>query len=294
MTDIPCLSNFDGERVSFVEKRMKYVFFTGATGGFGECCVRALAQKGWTVFAGGTNESKLKALESIPRVIPAQADVTCLKSLQTARELVLGYTDRLDAVVNFAGVTAFTSLVEGDPAGISQRLLDINVMGMIRVNQVFFDLLERGHGRIVNCSSSAGWMTAQPFAGPYVLSKRAVEAYSDSLRRELMFLDIPVIKIQPGAFRTAIETNVEDGYQNALRRTTRYSSLLPNMKPLMDTVFKSAGDPERVAGLVVKVLEAKRPKARYRIGSGLLLCLLELLPEPCVDQLYKALYRQRK
>ena len=273
---------------------MKYVFFTGATGGLGECCVKALARNGWTVFAGGTNEGKLKALESIPGVIPAAADVTSAKSLQAARELVLGYTDRLDAVVNFAGVTAFTSLIEGDPVSISQRLLDINVMGMIRVNQMFFDLLERGSGRIVNCSSSAGWMTAQPFAGPYVFSKRAIEAYSDSLRRELMFLDIPVIKIQPGSFKTAIEGNVENAYQQTLRRTTRYARLLPGMKPMMDAVFRSSGDPQAVARVVVRALEAKRPRARYRVGSGLLLCLLELLPEPCVDFLYKALFKERK
>lgn len=273
---------------------MKYVFFTGATGGLGECCVRALAGNGWTVFAGGTNESKLKALESILGVIPLAADVTCATSLQAARELVLKHTDRLDALVNFAGVPAFNSLIEGDPVGTSQRLLDINVMGMIRVNRVFFDLLERGRGRIVNCSSSAGWMTAQPFAGPYVLSKRAVEGYSDSLRRELMFLDIPVIKIQPGSFRTSIEGIVEDAYQQTLQRTARYARILPGMKPMMDAVFKSSGDPQAVACVVVRALEAKRPRARYRVGSGLLLCLLELLPEPCVDLLYKTLYKEKQ
>ena len=41
---------------------MKQVFFTGATGGLGEACVRALASaRGWRVFAGGTSEAKLRA-----------------------------------------------------------------------------------------------------------------------------------------------------------------------------------------------------------------------------------------
>ena len=50
---------------------------------------------------------------------------------------------------------------------MTQKLLDINVMGMVRVNRIFFDLVLAGGGRIIHCSSEAGWMTAQPFAAPY-------------------------------------------------------------------------------------------------------------------------------
>lgn len=44
---------------------MRTVFFTGATGGLGIPCVELLASRGWTVFAAGTNEEKLKAMGSI-------------------------------------------------------------------------------------------------------------------------------------------------------------------------------------------------------------------------------------
>ena len=49
----------------------------------------------------------------------------------------------------------------------------------------------------------------------HVLSKRAIEAYSDSLRRELGFLGIPVIKIQPGSYRTAINRRGVAGLSTA-------------------------------------------------------------------------------
>ncbi|HWS30940.1 MAG TPA: SDR family NAD(P)-dependent oxidoreductase [Clostridia bacterium] len=275
------------------EKALKYVFFTGATGGLGAACVKLLSSRGWTVFAAGTNKKKLKTAGEIPNVIPVYADITDTDSILAARDTVLRHTDHLDAIVNFAGVTSFDSLVEGDPVPTAERLLSVNVMGTVRVNAIFFDLIERGRGRIVNCSSSAGWMTAQPFTGAYVMSKRAVEGYNDSLRRELMYLDIPVIKIQPGSFRTALTNDISDGYDRVFSETKRYRRVLETMKPLMDSTLNHSGNPDAVAKIVVRALEDKHPKQKYRISSGFLLTLLELLPETWVDAVYKLPVRRK-
>lgn len=275
------------------EKALKYVFFSGATGGLGTACVKRLSMRSWTVFAGGTNKDRLKALGEIQNVIPVYTDITDTSSMTKARDTVLRHTDHLDAIVNFAGITSFHSLVEGDPVSIAERLLSVNVIGTVRTNFIFFDLIEKGRGRIVNCSSSAGWMTAQPFNGAYVMSKRAVEGYNDSLRRELMYLAIPVIKIQPGSFRTAITDDITDGYHRVLSQTRRYHKVLQTMKPLMDSTLIHSGDPDVVARTVVKALEAKHPKLKYRIGSGVLLTLLELLPEPMIDAVYKLLVKRK-
>ena len=147
---------------------------------------------------------------------------------------------------------------------------------------------------MINCSSSAGWMKAQPFAGAYVLSKYAVEAYNDSLRRELMFLGIPVIKIQPGSFKTRISTVAETGYDQTLAKTTHYKKLLTTMKPLMRSVFRNSGDPERVAKTVVKAAEAKHPKIKYRLGTDWALMLLELLPNKGMDLIYQWILKGKK
>ena len=233
---------------------MREVFFTGATGGLGEVCVRALA----------------------------------------ARATVGAQTSGLDALVNFAGVTAFGSLVEGAAIAQVERALAINVLGTVRTNAVFFDLVEAGGGRIVNCSSSAGWMTAQPFAGAYTLSKRVIEGYNDSLRRELLYLGIPVIKLQPGSFRTAITDDIEAGFSRALAETTRYRGLLTRMKPLMDGTLRRSAEPEALARVVVRALEAKRPRRRYRRGGNWQLSLLEWLPESWIDAIYRRMYGKRE
>lgn len=271
---------------------MKTIFFTGATGGLGLPCVKALSERGYRVFAAGTNKEKLNELQKLPNVIPVHTDVTSQKSVEEARETVLSYTQTLYAVINFAGVTAFCSMIEGDCIAATEKLIQINVMGMVRVNRIFFDLVHAGGGRIINCSSEAGWMTPQPFAAPYYLSKRAVEAYSDSLRRELLYFGIPVVKIQPGSFKTGITDNILEQYEKTLRDTAYYKKVLTGMKPMMMSELKHSGDPKKLAKTLLKAVDAKHPKMKYRVGTGKLLSLMEILPEKCVDALYRLMFKR--
>jgi NADP-dependent 3-hydroxy acid dehydrogenase YdfG len=272
---------------------MKTVFFTGATGGLGSLCVKALSETGrWTVFAAGTNDTKLAELGKLPNVIPVKTDVTCQESVLSAYEFVSQYTDKLDAIVNFAGLTTFTSLVEGNCIELTEQLLAVNVTGTTRVNRIFFDLVYAGHGRIINCSSEAGWMKAQPFAGPYFLSKRALEIYNDSLRRELMYIGIPVIKIQPGSFDTSLPQTVFEKYDATLQSTKYYQKVLNRMKPLMVWELNQKKDPALLVKVVLKVLEAKHPRLNYKVGTGVLLSLLEILPDKLMDKMYQWIFNR--
>ena len=268
---------------------MDYIFFTGATGGLGSVCVKALSENGYSVFAVGTNTDKLKELARLPNVIPVHADVTDMKSLEAARKTVEGYTGKLYAVVNFAGLTGFCSMVEGGCVELTERLLSVNVMGMVRVNRLFFDMVQAAQGRIINCSSEAGWMTPQPFAAPYFLSKYAVEAYSDSLRRELMYLDIPVIKLQPGSFKTWLLDNINEQFEKTLSETQYYKKVLSRMKPLMTQELQGGSDPGKLASVLVKAVKAPHPRLAYRVGTGKLLAILEILPDRWLDAMYKAM-----
>jgi len=268
---------------------MEYIFFTGATGGLGSVCVKALSEQGFTVFAVGTNREKLAALGEISNVIPVRSDVSDMRSLEDARRTVEGYTGKLYAIVNFAGLTGFCSMVEGDSIEVTEKLLSINVMGMVRVNRLFFDMVQAGRGRIINCSSESGWMTPQPFAAPYFLSKYAVEAYNDSLRRELMYLDIPVVKLQPGSFKTPLLGDINDQFEKTLSGTTHYKNVLTRMKPLMTQEINGGGDPEKLASVLVRAVKARHPRLKYRVGTGKLLVMLEFLPDRWVDAIYKAM-----
>jgi NADP-dependent 3-hydroxy acid dehydrogenase YdfG len=273
---------------------MKYVLFTGATGGLGEPCIRAFSEtQRWVVFAAGTNAEKLKKLGELPNIVPLRLDVTDQKSVDEAHATVSSHTRALDAVVNFAGTACFTSLVEGDCIGSMERLLEINVMGTARVNRAFVDMVLNGHGRIVNCSSESGWMKPQPFSGVYALSKHALEAYSDSLRKELMYLHIPVIKIQPGAYKTQITKQVCGEFERAAAESKYYKDLLRNMKPLMMMELAHGEDLRPLVKTVRRAVESRRPRRRYRVGTGKLLWLMEFVPDRILDAVYMCFYTRK-
>ncbi|MBQ9507378.1 MAG: SDR family NAD(P)-dependent oxidoreductase [Clostridia bacterium] len=269
---------------------MKYVLFTGATGDLGRCCIEEIVKLGgYTVFAGGTNAAKLASLGEIENVIPLPLDVTSEESIEAAYNTVRGYTYRLDAVVNFAGIHTFTSMVEGDCVHEIEKMLNVNVMGMVRVNKRFFEMVRIGHGRIINCSSESGWMTPQPFNGPYTMTKYAVEAYNDSLRRELMYLDIPVIKLQPGSFKTQLTDKIYRDFDRAIETTNYFKKILTTMKPMMTMELGLDHDPKKLARKLILALTAKLPRIKYKVCTGKLLMTLELLPDKAVDLAYKAI-----
>ena len=162
---------------------------TGAGGGLGHATVERLVANGWRVFEADISKEMLRSSMHDPDVAPVEMDVTDSESIQSAFEAVSSRTDRLDAVVNFAGVMGIGSLVDIEEERLV-RILDINVLGTYRVNRKFFPLVERAKGRIVNISSETGWQSAAPFNGPYAMSKHAIEAYSTALRRELALLGV--------------------------------------------------------------------------------------------------------
>jgi len=269
---------------------MKYAFFTGATGGLGSLCVKALSEsKDWTVFAAGTKAASLEKLGALARVIPVRVDITKQAEIDEAYKVVRTHTGTLDAVIHFAGISGFTSMTEGDYISVVEKYLAVNLVSAIRINKTFMEMIIRGHGRIIHCSSESGWMTPQPFSGPYGMSKYALEAYNDSLRRELMFIGIPVIKIQPGSYKTNLTQDIYDGFDRVIAETNYYKKQLTRMKPMMMNELKHNNDPRKLVKTLMHAANARHPKIRYRVGTGKLLYMLEFLPGSWVDWIYKLL-----
>ncbi|MCL2672354.1 MAG: SDR family NAD(P)-dependent oxidoreductase [Clostridiales bacterium] len=266
---------------------MKYALFTGAGGGLGGAGARALAAAGWTVFAADMNKTALEEMANTPRVIPLLLDVTSQDSIAAAVETVQRTTDRLDAIINFAGIHTMGSLVEGGIVQSMEKIIDINLMGMIRVNRAFFELLKAGNGRIINCSSECGYMKAQPFNGPYTISKYAVEAYTDSLRRELLCQNIKVIKLQPGSFKTSLHDSAQSAFDTLYNSTQYYKNALRKMQPLMQRELKKAKPPAYLIKTLLEAIQNKRPKQSYRIKTSKLLGLLECIPDAWLDAAYR-------
>jgi NAD(P)-dependent dehydrogenase (short-subunit alcohol dehydrogenase family) len=189
------------------------IVITGCSSGFGYDLALKLARGGKRVYAtmrgpGGRNAEAARALSAVAeaesldlRVL--DLDVTNDASVDAAAGVVAAQSGAADVVVNNAG-QMFLGITEAFTAEEFSRQLDINVVGIHRVNRAFLPAMRtRGSGLIMNVSSTAG-RTAVPFVGIYHASKWAVEAYSQALRGELASSGVDVVIVEPGPFTTSL------------------------------------------------------------------------------------------
>jgi NAD(P)-dependent dehydrogenase (short-subunit alcohol dehydrogenase family) len=177
------------------------VLVTGASSGIGEATASHLASLGFRVFAGVRKDEDAERLRE--RVTPVKLDVVDEESIATARrEVEEAAPDGLAGLVNNAGVSV-SGPVEFIPLEELRRQLEVNVIGQVAVTQAFLPAIRRARGRIVNVSSVGG-RVALPLMSPYNASKFALEAVSDSLRREVRQFGVHVAVVEPGAIRTRI------------------------------------------------------------------------------------------
>jgi NAD(P)-dependent dehydrogenase (short-subunit alcohol dehydrogenase family) len=266
------------------------VLITGAAGGLGSATVRRLARNGWRVFAADLDSAALHAL-ACEQVTTIPVDVTDEASVEALARRVSAETSTLDAVVNFAGVLGVGPLLEIEPADF-RRVIGVNLVGGFLVNRALFPLLLAAKGRIVLLSSETGWQTAMPFNGPYAISKHAVEAYGDALRRELMMLGVDVVKIQPGAFKTGMVASITGRFDTLAERSQHYGRVLRLAQKRIPQEERRAGNPDDLAALIEKVLTVRRPRPAYRIHTNPQAAMLDALPTRVVDRLLLAAFRR--
>ena len=270
----------------------KFALVTGGAGGLGGATSQLLLAQGWQVLIADYDEKALAKWQGREGVHTVQVDVTDVASVAQAAAQVQAITGQLDAIINFAGVMAVGSLVEM-PAATIARILQVNVMGTVHINQAFFPLLKRTGdkktaGRIVNISSETGWETTAPFNGPYSMSKYAVEAYTDALRRELQLLHIPVIKIQPGPFKTEMTGSIERVFAGAIAQSPTFGVYIERLAKMGADADSKAHPPQVLAQVIVSALNSPNPKANYSVKADPLRAILSYLPTRLVDWvLYK-------
>ncbi|XP_030052535.1 retinol dehydrogenase 7 isoform X2 [Microcaecilia unicolor] len=184
----------------------KYVFITGCDSGFGNLLARQLDGRGLRVLAAcltQRGEEQLKEATS-QRLQTIILDVTDSENVTAAANWVKQQVrDRgLWGLVNNAGIAVPFAPNEWLTKDDFMKILNVNLLGLIEVTLSLLPLIRKAKGRIVNISSVAGRISF--LGGGYNISKYGVEAFSDSLRRELCSFGVKVSIIEPGSFKTVI------------------------------------------------------------------------------------------
>lgn len=271
----------------------KTAVVTGVSTGIGRAIAKSLIDAGWRVFGSVRKEKDAADAKAALGVnfTPLLFDVTddaAIRREAAKVDAALG-GKTLDALVNNAGVAVAGPVGYLDLHDL-KRQMDINVYGPIRVTQAFLPMLGVDHsrqgapGRIVNMSSVAGKI-ASPFMSPYAMSKHALEALSESLRREMIVHGVDVVIVGPGAIRTPIWAKADD--LNIDRyRNTEYFETLTRMKTMMQEFGDAGLEAGDVGALILRILTATKPKTRYPIlrNKFAMWTLPNLLPKRLVDK----------
>ncbi len=182
----------------------KVVFITGASRGIGRACAEAFVRAGARVVATARSWDQLQSLAKQlgePNVLPLQLDVTDAAQREAALRLAREHFGRVDVLVNNAGWATFAT-VEKTPLAHVEQMVSLNLMAPVAMTQaVLPEMIERGHGQIINISSVVG-IQAIPRMTVYSATKAALTSFSTGLRMELRGTGVDVINIAPSSTRT--------------------------------------------------------------------------------------------
>jgi len=256
----------------------------------GAATARELARRGFHVLAGVRQDGDAKTIRT-ENIEPVILDITRPEHIEELAHRVASDPRRrpLRALVNNAGI-GLNAPVETLPLDVWRRTFEVNLFGHIAMTQALLPALLASSGRVVNISSLGGKI-ALPAGGAYSGSKFALEAVSDSLRREVGPLGVQVVVVEPGAVQTAM---INSG-------TAATKQLTAGMSPqqaerygrLMDAVvkysaaFTEGGVPAGKAALVIaKAVTDRRPRTRYTIGrdAAMLTRLSRIMPDRILDR----------
>lgn len=271
----------------------RVILVTGCSSGIGRATALEAAARGHRVFASARNRNDLAELERRHNLETLALDVTDDASIRTAVAAVHARTGRLDALVNNAGYGQYGA-TEEVTADEWRAQFDVNLFGTIAMIQAVLPAMRAARrGTIVNVSSVSG-KVAVPFAAPYSASKHALEAVSDSLRVELWPFGIRVVLVEPGPIETKFGDRARAIVTPLLSRPGPYRALYTLAERAMDAEFQRGKQPaSAVARVIVRAIEADRPKPRYRVGlmAHVLVPLKMLLPDGWLDGLMRRALR---
>ncbi|MDA0339110.1 MAG: oxidoreductase [Proteobacteria bacterium] len=242
---------------------------TGISSGLGNAVARAALTHGDVVVGTARNEQDRDAFVALS---PARAhgyllDVTDEDSIGRVVANAEAATGGVDILVNNAGYGLIGAIEEASLEEIRAKF-EVNVFGAIAVTQAVLPYMrKRRAGHILNISSTS---SLAPWGGTgiYGASKYALEGFGQNLAQEVAELGIKVTNVEPGGLRTdfagrsLVSTAKQiDDYEGTARDALR---------SLQGGSRKEAGDPDKAAAAILKMLEAEHPPMHFLLGDDAL------------------------
>ncbi|PIR22353.1 MAG: hypothetical protein COV44_08040 [Deltaproteobacteria bacterium CG11_big_fil_rev_8_21_14_0_20_45_16] len=276
----------------------RVLIISGSSTGIGLEAAKDFCHKNYRVWAGVRSQSDFDQLALIPDIEPLILDITKAEHLRALEARLQDQSSQISSLnlINNAGIV-YSSPWELQDIEELKHQFEVNFFGAIRLTQICLPLIRKTRGRIIDISSISGRF-ASPFLGPYASSKFALDAFSDSLRRELRPTGVKVVSINPGPIRTPLwqkrlgkmmDWEKIESFSPDLK-TAYYSGLSRFYKRIEDSA-KKAEPVEIVLRALHKALLSKNPPPRIYVGRGVASFsrLQHWIPERLLDSLVEKL-----
>ncbi len=166
------------------------ILVTGGTRGIGAGATRHLADQGYSVIAATVSQAELDAFDPPPGVRTALVDITD----QSSVDQLISSIDMLHGLVNCAGI-----LMRGEEYDLEnfQRVIDVNLVGTMRMCVATKDKLAAANGAIVNIASMLTYFGG-PLVPAYTASKGGVGQLTKALAAKWAGEGVRVNAVAPG------------------------------------------------------------------------------------------------
>ena len=277
--------------------QQKTIFITGCSSGIGHDAALALSRRGHRVIA------SCRKVEDVKKIIAlgleaVQMDMNDEQSIASAFAEVLKMTaGHLDVLINNAGYGQAGALEDLSRTTLREQF-ETNVFGLMDLTKWVIPIMrQQKQGRIINISSILG-LISLPFRGAYNASKYAVEGLSDTLRLELKPSGIEVICIEPGPIASRFRDNVIEHSLAKIKMEeshfqAQYQKMLNGFREQKEESAFTGGT-DAVITKLIHAIEAKNPKAKYRVTfpAHLLAFLKRILSVRMLDRLLATLSKK--
>ncbi|MBS1186554.1 MAG: rmlD substrate binding domain protein [Burkholderiaceae bacterium] len=243
---------------------------TGSSRGLGRSMVEAALRAGDSVLATARQPQTLDDLIARypERLHTAALDVTDAAAAQEAVRLAVEVFGRLDVLVNNAGYGQLLPFEQMTAADFRAQI-DTNFYGVVNLTRAALPVMrQQRSGHIIQISSIGGRIGTAGLTA-YQAAKWAVNGLTEALDKEVRPLGIKVVTVEPGGIRTdwALQA-VKDG-----------AAILPDYAETVGAFHgmlsgfagNEAGDPCRMAQVIVKLAHHDNPPVHLLLGSDAVL-----------------------
>lgn len=189
-----------------MELQGKVAVVTGGASGIGRGIAEELLARGCKVVIADIEEPALQAAAAEMGAFPVHCDVSDFASVKALADATIAEFGKVDVLVNNAGVGS-VALLENMTMDDWKWMLGVNLWGTIHGIQAFLPhLIANPSGAHVAATTSIGGFTTMPMLAPYSVSKYAVVAALEGLKKEMDAAQrqIGVTILAPGPITSSI------------------------------------------------------------------------------------------